>query len=116
VRLEDFVPSAVRASAPEPKGATAYRGRSLRLRLRLDVIPVRPLHHELRAASSAVGQRSAAWRLLRPSRQVELLELLIPTLVEVAEGSAPEQCEPAPALVLRAVVQHVAALTERLQV
>src|SRR5215207_8428529 len=42
--------------------------------------------------------------------------LVIPTLIEVAERSAPEQREPAPALMLRAVVQHVAALAERLQV
>src|SRR5215217_1369594 len=42
--------------------------------------------------------------------------LVIPTLVEVAEGSAPEQGEPAAAPMLRPVVQHVAALTERLQV
>jgi hypothetical protein len=41
---------------------------------------------------------------------------MIPTLIEVAEGSAPEQREPAPALMLGAVVQHVAALAERLQV
>ena len=41
---------------------------------------------------------------------------VIPTLVEVAERSAPEQREPAPTLMLRPVVQHVAALTEGLQV
>ncbi len=42
--------------------------------------------------------------------------LVIPTLVEVAECSAPEQREPAPTLMLRPIVQHVAALAERLQV
>ena len=41
---------------------------------------------------------------------------MIPTLIEVAERSAPEQREPAPTLMLRAVVQHVAALAEGLQV
>ena len=42
--------------------------------------------------------------------------LVIPTLIEVTEGSAPEQPEPAPALMLGLVVQHVATLAERLEV
>jgi len=41
---------------------------------------------------------------------------VIPTLIEIAERFAPKQREPAPTLMLRPVVQHVAALAERLQV
>jgi len=51
-------------------------------------------------------------RFLKRRPSAHLQQLLIPTLVEVAEGSAPEQREPAAAPMLRPVVQHVAALTE----
>ena len=67
-------------------------------------------------------ERSVAAELRKRRRAIDLSwwrsppPLLIPTLVEVAECSAPEQREPAPALMLRPVVQHVAALAERLQV